>query len=124
MNIHRKIHLKSLSIFFVLDVLCFYLLNIVYLTIVSSAYKEIVAGLKSKPSTLDFYNHVTQSRILSFNFWISYKNFFIWIILILMFVLVKIFKNKYGKEALVALILSLLVVSTLNHFLPFLLRCS
>jgi hypothetical protein len=120
MTIQRKIHLKSLSVCFVLDVMCFYLFNVVYLTIVLSIYKEIVAGLKSKPSTLNFYNHVTQSRILSFNFLISYKNFFIWFILILMFVFIKIFKNKYGKEALFALILSLLAVLMLNYFLPML----
>jgi hypothetical protein len=46
MTIQRKIHLKSLSVCFVLDVMCFYLFNVVYLTIVLSIYKEIVAGLK------------------------------------------------------------------------------
>jgi hypothetical protein len=37
-----------------------------------------------------------------------------------MFVFIKIFKNKYGKEALFALILSLLAVLMLNYFLPML----
>jgi hypothetical protein len=114
MNLLREIKLKSLLFFIVLYSIGFYLLNLVYIKIMFAFFKDI-QKIKSDPNAFDLHSSVNQQRIIYFDLLFFYKSLIIYFILMLTVVFLKFSKNKYYKEALLALILHMILHFTLTR---------
>jgi phosphotransferase system glucose/maltose/N-acetylglucosamine-specific IIC component len=118
MNIFKKLNVKALGAFFVLNCILFYLIDFMYIKGVLGSFKDITAAAVDKPNSVDLHSPSIQRHVMYFDLWVFYKNLIIYVILLLVIAFLKLFKSRYTKEAFYAVILYIIISLTLNHFLP------
>ncbi len=105
----RKISIKTLGFFLVIDIVFWYIIRLAYLKVLFGAFDDIYTGIASKPPTLNLRNPTTQYRIASFERWLFAKDCLAYVGLALITIAICKYYRKYYREALFAYILHIII---------------
>ena len=117
MKLFREIHIRALSAFLILDAVCFYLFNVIYVKIIFTCYKDIIKDLESNPNPSVFKEPHRLSRVSSLFDWLFWREYIVYTCLTLISVAICTFYRKQYKEALFAFLLNVILFSVWLHIL-------
>lgn len=109
----KTIRLKTLMLFFIVFLLTFYLLKYIYLKILFEIFNDVVKNLHPPP-----YRNLDPNRVVYLALYTSLADFIGIIILALVCLYIKIFKKKYFKDSIFALLIFIAIYFILKFTFP------
>jgi hypothetical protein len=112
-NIIKITRIKTLLLIFIGFFLTFYLLQYIYLKILFEIFNDVVKNLHPPQ-----YRNLDPNRLVYLALYVSLSDFIGIIILVLVCLYIRIFKNKYFKESIFALLIFIAIYFILKFTFP------